>query len=352
MSKKRVFGKGQHWEDKRARSLLSTTIPLNAATNTEDLRLHLDTNETDNNDDYHGFEFESVDDYAAVKFDDFIEGCVFFQQHNEMNLITPSFDIDGEIFLNSDISIKEFCLLVEVIKNVGNLNESQQTLLLAFAASILPDSNFIIETLNNTSRTSYYFQKLIKTGCGVLPKCDILEIKVCKSGCTPFIGLNLKLKRCPICRNKNGSIKNSMFYYFPVRQRLQLLLTSDLRPFFDYPTTRRAPSPLFSEDTLDGSVWKHLNSLMGTNERLIGVQICWDGVDRFNFSGKSMWPLAYSILNFPSDLRNKLFLGLFVAALCEGNNIETLYYYIYTLYTFKSHIISIPLTHYTHMNHT
>jgi len=38
----------------------------------------------------------------------------------------------------------------------------------------------------------------------------------------------------------------------------------------------------------------------------------------FEFSGKSIWPLAVSILNFPKDLRDKMNIGLHVVAMCSG----------------------------------
>lgn len=261
MMKKRMLGRGSHWEVKRAARSHLSSLPSIDDVHMGDDSINFETYQNIDTNDNVDFEFDSFNNYASVQFNSMI----------------------------------------------------------AFAASVLPEKNFIIETLNSTSKTSYYFRKLLKSGCGVLPKCDILEIKVCKGGCTPFIGTNLNLPRCLICHNRNGSSENSMFNYLPLRQRLLLLLTSDLRPFFDYPTSRRMPSPLFSEDILDGSIWKHLVTLIGPSERLIGLQMCWDGVDQFNFSGKSMWPLAYSIVNFPSDLRNKLFISLFVAALCEGN---------------------------------
>ena len=55
------------------------------------------------------------------------------------------------------------------------------------------------------------------------------------------------------------------------------------------------------------------------NEKLIGLQWCWDGADSFTFSGKSFWPGCISILNFPLDLRSKLHVGMHVISLCDGN---------------------------------
>jgi hypothetical protein len=39
-----------------------------------------------------------------------------------------------------------------------------------------------------------------------------------------------------------------------------------------------------------------------------------------NQTGKSMWPLCVSIINFPKDLRNKVNIGMHVTSLCTGNS--------------------------------
>ncbi len=60
------------------------------------------------------------------------------------------------------------------------------------------------------------------------------------------------------------------------------------------------------------------NTHIFRNEVFIGLQFCWDGADMFEKSGKSIWPLAVSILNFPKDLRDKMNIGLHVVAMCPG----------------------------------
>jgi hypothetical protein len=51
----------------------------------------------------------------------------------------------------------------------------------------------------------------------------------------------------------------------------------------------------------------------------IFIQICWDGATMFKFvQGPSMWPLCYSIMNFPPSMRNKVNIGLHVASFCNG----------------------------------
>ena len=89
----------------------------------------------------------------------------------------------------------------------------------------------------------------------------------------------------------------------------------------------------FFEDIYDGSTWKLFENEMdiNKNERLLGLQYCWDGADAFNFSGKSFWPGCVSIINFPKDLRSKMHVGMHVVTFCEG----TIYLPNYYLFTNK-----------------
>ena len=60
---------------------------------------------------------------------------------------------------------------------------------------------------------------------------------------------------------------------------------------------------------------------MGPNDRLIGLQFCWDGADTSDYANKTFWPLLVCILNFPKDLRDKLNLEMHMVALYGGNNL-------------------------------
>lgn len=99
-----------------------------------------------------------------------------------------------------------------------------------------------------------------------------------------------------------------------------MLLTSDLKNFFLYPTKRHKGLEDTYTDIYDGITWKKFETLLNeeNNEKLIGLQWCWDGADAFNDSGTNFWPGCYSILNFPIDLRSKLHIGLHVVTLCTG----------------------------------
>ena len=109
-------------------------------------------------------------------------------------------------------------------------------------------------------------------------------------------------------------------YYLPLKERLYLLLISDLRNLFHYPDLRTKTNNAFFEDVYDGSVWHSFQDQMNVqqNEKLIALQYCWDGADCFTFSGKSFWPGCVSILNFPKDLRSKMHIGMHVVTFCNG----------------------------------
>jgi len=52
----------------------------------------------------------------------------------------------------------------------------------------------------------------------------------------------------------------------------------------------------------------------------IYLQLCWDGAPIYNTVQRdSMWPILYSIVNFPSSMRNQLHLGLHVASFDGGS---------------------------------
>ncbi len=96
----------------------------------------------------------------------------------------------------------------------------------------------------------------------------------------------------------------------------------------------------------DGSVWKEFVALMNEGEVFIGINFCWDGADMFEFSGKLIWPLSISILNFPKDLRDQLNLGLHVVAMCSGLSILCLHS-VYMVFAWRLHGVCIANIHLT-----
>ena len=69
----------------------------------------------------------------------------------------------------------------------------------------------------------------------------------------------------------------------------------------------------------------------------------------FNKSGKSIWPLSVSILNFPKDLRDKLNIGLHVVAMCSGKNIIICISHVFPMYL--SCILYVSLMYFVCISH-
>jgi hypothetical protein len=63
-----------------------------------------------------------------------------------------------------------------------------------------------------------------------------------------------------------------------------------------------------------------IKALADPGDQLIFLQMCWDGADMFNYSGKSMWPVLYCIMNLPPALRKKVHIGMHMASFDEGSD--------------------------------
>ena len=70
-------------------------------------------------------------------------------------------------------------------------------------------------------------------------------------------------------------------YYLPLKERLYLLLISDLRNLFHYPDLRTKTNKAFYEDVYDGTIWHSFQNQMNVqqNEKFIALQYCWVGTD-------------------------------------------------------------------------
>ena len=154
-------------------------------------------------------------------------------------------------------------------------------------------------------------------------------VDTCKQGCLPFWKDNFNLDACSNCntirwrhcsqncRNNHGDLDCEhdkkaarKFYYLSIRDRITKLLRSELKKLFMYETLRyKSTNDEFIEDIFDSDTYKHFKSIVPLNGELIFLQVCWDGADMFNYSGKSMWPLCYSIMNLPPSLRDKPHIG-------------------------------------------
>ncbi len=145
------------------------------------------------------------------------------------------------------------------------------------------------------------------------------RIQVCQAGCITYCGVNEHATECGVCHLSKNTIPPRFMFYLPIRDRIIRLLQSDIGKFMQYPKLRRPPRPGYMDDIYDGSCFKHFQSIMENDVELIALQVCWDGADLFNHSGKSVWPITWSIMNFPPELRDKLHVGLHCASFDDGS---------------------------------
>jgi hypothetical protein len=123
---------------------------------------------------------------------------------------------------------------------------------------------------------------------------------------------------CPKCQIPKGT-NSEAYYYLPCKPRLRTLLESTLLPkLFDF-NEYRIKDPNIISDVYDGSIWQLFESRMGTNERLIGVELSWDGTNPFIHGTQTIWPVFCSILNFPSNVRGIMHSGMHMIALDTGD---------------------------------
>jgi hypothetical protein len=261
---------------------------------------------------------EDIDDIEK-SFLFYLDGAITFQSGSTENDDSDCINfLSQSLFPGSEHTVQDVMVLIELFKAFTHIGDINESFLLGIIASVLPHNNLLARCLKKNGFTSYFFQKLINFGTILIPKCSIYKVPVCSKGCMAYVGLHKESTMCYVCNTEKPSSMKHYFYYFPIKERLLALLNSDLFKFFNYPKSRQSPSASFREDIFDGSAYKWFESQMEPNQFFIGLQFCWDGADIFNFSGKSMWPLAVSILNFPKDIRDKVNIGLHVLSLCKG----------------------------------
>ena len=240
-------------------------------------------------------------------------------------------DANEPLFNGSDKTVSELLLILEFIKTSNHLGDITQSLILGILGSFLPSDNAITKYLSSTSSTVYHYQKFIKLLSDSHYTCSVHKIPICLKGCIAFVGRHRLQRMCPTCGiiRTDHKLNTNWIYYLPLKERLMLLLVSDMKNLFHYPELRSKTNKSFYEDMYDGTTWQMFEDQMDVNknERLLGLQYCWDGADAFNFSGKSFWPGCVSIINFPKDLRSKLHIGMHVVTLCEGLYVFTIIYY-------------------------
>ena len=289
------------------------------ASASEDDGFHLigDVHTTDN--------VESVIINNPLLIDYYLKGSIIIQS----NISGSNSKIDLDLYPGSNLKLVDLVLVLEMLKSTNNLGDTNEAIILGLLASFLPENNEIKIYLSQTSSSIYHFQKLIKSTHCHLQKSSVHKIHMCSCKTVAYCGPNRLLIRCPKCNLRKDKLDDEtcFFYYLPLKDRLIRLLCSDLKNLFYYPELRNRGHVDYVEDNFDGSNWKAFEAQMNpiNNERLIGLQWCWDGADAFEFSGKTFWPGCISILNFPLDLRSKMHVGMHVISLCDGNYLPLIY---------------------------
>ena len=76
----------------------------------------------------------------------------------------------------------------------------------------------------------------------------------------------------------------------------------------------------YVDDVLDSPAYQALAKEIPDGGIPIFIQLCWDGAVIYRTVQKeSMWPMTYSIVNFPPSLRNKLHIGMHVLSFDHGS---------------------------------
>jgi hypothetical protein len=125
----------------------------------------------------------------------------------------------------------------------------------------------------------------------------------CAKGCVSFAGNHRELQFSPQCNSDRS--KSTKYHYLPCADRICKLMKSPLLKYlFKYEEHREKDERIIS-DIYDGSNWKYFSSLMRPTDYFIGLELSWDGFQPDD-NAKSIWPLFYSILNYPPCLRGKI----------------------------------------------
>ena len=155
-------------------------------------------------------------------------------------------------------------------------------------------------------------------------------IHACPKGCMIYFGDRGDLQECPTCRERRfdraTGRPRSVFYYFPVRDRIKALFASKvdaelIRARLKRPAGRQ---PGQIDEAWDGRMWLDVfEALLGANPRNLALQAFLDGVRtgkkasslevrplaRPGFSHiecRQVWVLSLAVLNLPQWLRSKL----------------------------------------------
>jgi hypothetical protein len=286
-----------------------------------------------------GDEITVTDDDSRVEFVKTFSGCTSYRA----TLRTPRYQtiVHQPLYRGCQKTLKDLSLCILSLRHRfgSHIGDQIQGSIFGLVATFLPRDNLLRHVLP-LNPSAYSLNETVLEGGLSQQTLRSYMVPICQRGCTAFCGPAENLLQCASCKtpkfkeclatcyseereklcdHKVGKFKRQL-YYNSISHRISVLLNSDLRNFFSYPTLRPTSEEGMLHDVYDGLTWKWFEENKPRGSLFIGIQVSWDGAqmhDRRNT--KSMWPLMWSILNFPPELRDKPFLGLHLASLDTGS---------------------------------
>jgi hypothetical protein len=197
-------------------------------------------------------EKEKDEEYINIA-DIFLNGTLFKEVH------VPDFGINPmeELYVGSPHSARDFCRYMMALKASLVLGEQAYAVIVGAVLSFLPPQNVIALCLDRNPSV-YKIVQVISVFAGFESSLRTYEFATCKDGCATFQNHQhfcyycdaCKWKHClSECYHKRGGNTVSIcshpkqpahrVYYMPIRDRISLLLQSDLKNLLWYDKYRK-----------------------------------------------------------------------------------------------------------------
>jgi hypothetical protein len=265
----------------------------------------------------HYFEVNNLEDILVQS--EFKPYCQSVKMYNYVhhNILRKIPD-DQKLFPGSKYTLKEMAMGVLTMRQQysNRIGDQIMTAMFAFNLEMSKEENSPEEPIKETSYTMFQLLMSIITSSDYnFPSYNFPK---CQCGMFTFAGDNRNQERCNKCNVEKVRKGYPVYHYLPFAPRLSQLLRCKLtRKFFNYEEHREVEENIIT-DIFDGTNWKRFKQMMGDKEKLIGLEMSWDGVNPFDNRKDSMWPVFLSILNFPSTLRSQIHCGLHMVAIDDG----------------------------------
>jgi hypothetical protein len=228
-----------------------------------------------NNEEHVQPEFAVDENEADLVFNHF---CDFGRKYNLIWKNPNLHDIGRKnLFRDSSYLMNDFSLALLNLRQQfpDCIGDRLMASMIGIFAKFLERDNCLEEYLSSSS--SYYCanQLLYHSVVGENSPFRCLAFQKCNRGCITFAGEFSQLESCPKCNELKDD--SDQYFYLPFADRFKRLITSPLlRKLFHYDEYRVAKEGYIT-DVYDSHVWKTFESKMGINEKLIGLEVSWDG---------------------------------------------------------------------------